>query len=449
MEEQTLVLSADSLRWDHLGQYGYHRNTMPALDILVEEGRAFKAALANGAHTRTSVPSILTGRYDGFAVLNDRTAFPALLSGENIRTCAVHSNAHLTSLYGQGFGFSTFECFDKGKDEWTVAPSYQTGTLKRFHRGLLDLVPGGLKDIKTVRRIYHNLLPDRLGHVETPYVDAETVTDYVLDWVSRNKDRDFVLWAHYMDPHRPYGIADGSERYLNKSFSREEILDLMATAGVQPETVDETDRETMINLYDSDLRYLSGELLRLFEGLASMGVWEDANVIFTSDHGDEFGEHGRYFHRNLPYEELIRVPLLYRRGGNQVEESGTRELVDLVPTLLNLHNAALSDSLDGVSLHEPAEAPAVSTRVNKDSEVDIAVREMPWKYIAIRSGEDELYNLTSDPGEQENLTDSCQSVAKRLRRHVPMSLRDSSANKRSDDIADDAKRRLEDLGYLE
>jgi arylsulfatase A-like enzyme len=208
----------------------------------------------------------------------------------------------------------------------------------------------------------------------------------------------------------------------------------------------------MVDLYDSDVRYCSRHIARLFDYLRDQGLWDETNLLFSSDHGEEFYEHGRYFHRNYPYDELVHVPLIAKRaddpaGGETVTEQ--RQLLDLAPTICQFHGLN-PDAYDfqGTPLFEGDGREVVTLGQPNDRDPAVAVRHDGWKYIDTGDGE-RLYDLTADPTETENVVDDNPDVAARLARSIPDSVldRDVEDPREPEDEVD--REQLEALGYME
>lgn len=466
----TLLLSVDSLRADHLGQYGYDRDTMPALDSLVDDGAVFENAFANAPYTRISIPAIHASRH---LVYDDLESFPTVagvLSNGGVPTAVIGTQ---TAIDIADFGFGETIDLDEasGRDDETYHREklrersagervrYRVNTVATrvsqfLQRHELDGVYGAVK------RPY-NAVVGGSDFRHQGYTGAADVTDRAISWLESNDEPDFFLWLHYMDPHRPYGLHDDEPAYLDGPLSENRVRDLMRTAGTDPEAISERERRLMRDLYDSDVRYCSRHLARLFERLRDLGRWEELNVIFTADHGEEFAEHGRYFHRNYPYDELIHVPLVVKApdhydGGETIAEG--RELLDVAPTIRALHGVGNEDDDDGTPRSESAfEGGPVfegeSRRVialgqPPDAEPAVAVREEEWKYI--REGESRrLYDIAGDPEEREDVLDENRDVAKRLDGSIPEHLltREAKPPRAPDDEVD--RERLDALGYLE
>ncbi len=218
---------------------------------------------------------------------------------------------------------------------------------------------------------------------DTRTLDAHALTDAVLARLAaprfRSAPRTFT-WVHYFDPHEPYvahGVPD----------------DAPARAR-----------------YDSEVAYTDREIARLLDGVAA-GMRDGVRptlVVLTADHGEEFGEHGGAYHGTSLYEEQIHVPLaLFTIGaaplGPRAVEAPV-ELVDVMPTVLELLGVARSGELEGRSLtglFGSAPAPVRDAHAEEHSR-RLLVRG-GWKLIHDQHGDvDELYDLTSDPAEARN-----------------------------------------------
>jgi arylsulfatase A-like enzyme len=293
-------------------------------------------------------------------------------------------------------------------------------------------------------------------HEFSVYEDAETTTDRALAWLE-DVNGEFFLWVHYMDPHRPYGMDLDDPTYTHPA-DESEIAELMSTAGVQPENLSDEQRRRIIDLYDSDIRYTATHMHRLFSELQDSGQWDELNVILTADHGEEFGDHGSYFHRNRPYDELIHVPLVVKRadGGDPNDETLSsvdeqRELLDVAPTICSFHGVSSPSVFEGEPLFEGDARTVFSTGSFNDDGQVVAVRDDGWKYIDVVTRTNELYNLSDDPKEQENLADQEAARCERLRSTIPQHLFESKPAGRPDvaDVDEGVAQRLEELGYME
>lgn len=231
---------------------------------------------------------------------------------------------------------------------------------------------------------------DFTKHGERP--GAEHLTDGVLGFVDQwrqkpAKDR-FFVWAHYYDPHDPYS----------------DMPDEPAHGG--------SDRAK----YEASVRYVDRHLGRLFDGLRARGVLDDALVVITADHGDEFGEHGHRFHGSTLYEEMVRVPLVVRGPG--VRPGAVDAPVghmDVAPTMLDLVGVAAPERWLGRSLGDTLRTGSAPTpspvffEILPDSNYGVhrvGARVGTGKAIyRVDGGLGELFDLATDPGERDNLWD--------------------------------------------
>jgi arylsulfatase A-like enzyme len=455
---KTLLVTVDALRADHLGQYGYERDTMPVLDDIVESGTLFKSAFSNGSYTRISVPSFQSSRYLAYENLDtvDKIA-PALEEG-GVETAVIGTQTGIGLVDG---GFEYGETIDLGRDEeyYDEANSDRpAGELLKYRVNSVaswisqQLQRRGAEKLYTLlKKPYRKLYPETPFQY-TGYTSAEIVTDRVIDWFEEERRDDFFLWVHYMEAHRPYGIHNDDPEYVDAPVDQDRIRDLMKTAGTDPDGISESEKQLLIDLYDSDVQYCSQHLSRLFSYLRENGQWDDLNVLFTSDHGEEFREHGKFFHRNYPYDELISVPLITKTAGgatNSDTVTDQRELIDIFPTVLSFHNIDYEKyGLEGTPLFEGNSRKVMALGQPNDSPSGVAVRHDGWKYIHT-SDENELYHLEADPDESRNVVDEHPSVAARLERIIPDKLleRDIKEPREPQDEVD--REQLDALGYME
>jgi arylsulfatase A-like enzyme len=444
----TLIITLDAVRRDHLSQYGYERDTLPAADRLVETGGVtFNQAIVNGTYTGISLPSLLTSRHDGDRSIRSGPSIGSALP-DDVRTGAIHSNTFFASKFNDIHGMDVYEDFVGQASHDEAVP-----TTNKLARRLFDTVRPVLQRtglFEFARTIQEGIVPASLIHEVAVFESAETTTDRALEFIRGTNDP-FCLWVHYMDPHRPYAINADSPTY-GPNLDRSDILDLMAHAGVNPETIDDNQRSLLIDLYDSAIRYTSEHISRLFDGLVAGRLWDDTSVILTADHGEEFGEHGLYFHRNHPYDELVRVPMFMKTPDgtpnlpSMVDEP--RELLDIAPTVCRLHGVEPPAGFLGTDLRKRALREPI-TRGSFASDVPVvAIRADGYSYIDI--GDDaELYDLAIDPGEQNDVSSSNLDKLRDLRAKIPDRLFTEGDSGVPEEVTDDARQRLEELGYLD
>ncbi|MFB6137284.1 MAG: sulfatase [Halobacteriaceae archaeon] len=457
---RTVLLTVDALRADHLGQYGYERDTFPVLDRLTTgSGTRYERGYANGTYTGISLPSLFTSRYLGQEAARDGPTVASVLTDAGVETAGFHSNAMLANAVGDVHGFDVFEDFDVAAEK--EAGAGEGGLSQRLYDRLVDTLRPvverlGVRD--RAERIQEAVFPAEMVHAPSVYTDAEATTDAVLEYLA-DPPEEFFCWVHYMDPHRPYGI-DLEDPAYGDPADRETVMELMSTAGVHPERVSEAERERMVDLYDSDVRYTSAAIDRLFDGLIERDIWDDAAVLLTADHGEEFREHGEFFHRNHPYDELISVPLAVKPPADEsaaadVLHAGQgvvmdqRELLDVAPTVCELHGVDPPDEFLGTPLARGVPRKVVATGSFVANGQVVAGRWDGWKYIHVEEEGEEFYDLAEDATEQENLAAAEQSRVHQYRSEIPEYLFEGERGGMGEVTEDAVAERLRDLGYME
>lgn len=453
---QTLLITVDSLRADHLPQYGYRRDTMPALNRLADSGTVFENAFSNGPYTRISIPSFQTSHHLAYESIDEFPTIASFLSGKGVKTAVVGTQTGIGLVDGD---FKFDETIDLGRDGFHERANDNRSAIERVKfqinrpatRVSQFLQQNGDERLYNLLRKPYNALFEDSGFEYLGYTSAEQVTDRALSWLESNADTDVFLWIHYMEAHRPYGVHDDDPTYLDSPVDEERIKQLMKKAGVTPESVSAEEKRLLLDLYDSDLRYCSRHLDRLFDGLEDLGLWEESNILFSSDHGEEFYEHGRFFHRNYPYDELIHVPLLVKAPTIEADGRVTemRELLDLAPTIVSLHaqDSALPE-FKGEPLFEGDPRKVLSLGQPNDIAPAVTVRTDDWKLISSQAIE-RLYDLADDPQETNDVIGENPEIAERLRGEIPDHLltRDVNPPRAPEDEVD--RDQLEALGYME
>jgi len=405
-----LYLDLDTLRPDHLGCYGYHRNTSPNIDAIAREGVRFdhyhcsdapclpsRAALTTGrygihsgvvGHGGTAADMRLTGASRGFRDPLDRDSFAANFRHAGLHTASISPFAERHSAWWFYAGYN--EMHNTGK--------------------------GGLES-------------------------AEEVTPVVLDWIARNAARDdWFLHVNYWDPHTPYRApADFGDPFAGEplpAWLTEETLVrhramvgphgareiAMYHNGTDPrfprqlgEIRDMEDLRRFVDGYDTGIRYMDEHIGRLFSALSDAGVMDDLAIIISSDHGENMGELGLYGEHGTADETTTRVPLIIRWPGAAAGhvDTGLHVNVDLSPTMADLLGTAKSERWDGHSFALALQGEACGRDhlvVSQCAHVcQRSVRMGPWLYIRTYHDfyhlwpEEMLFNLETDPHEERDL----------------------------------------------
>lgn len=409
-----ILITIDSLRSDHLGCYGYHRNTSPTIDSLASMGVLFSEAISNGGRTPDAFPSILAlGQppMDNLWVISQPgKTLAQQLKEAGYQTAAFHSSPYLTRYYGYDQGFDTFS---DSLDEY----SFWKGRL------LMRLVTKPRRGHKSnaltkslFKLIAKILIPLSFRVVRRPAITAENITNQGQSWIKEHKES-FFLWLHYVDAHHPYlPLPQYISQFRDQPISRRMMADLYRKMISNPEKLSRTDTTALVDLYDAGIRYVDDNISRLLDSLGDR--LEDTIVIVTADHGDEFGEHGNFSHRSL-YDGIIRIPLIMSGPGISSGYIVAQQvsLLDLSPTINDLVGSDSTKLYKGKSLlsainGEPGNAEgtvSVYNRLDLGRRL-VSFRTPRWKYIRTERMKgsstvlsEEIYDLKNDPGENRNI----------------------------------------------
>jgi arylsulfatase A-like enzyme len=465
-----VLVTVDCLRADHVGFLGYGRPTTPFLDSLADESFVVPNAIVGGVPTYYSFPVILASRHplamgrDLIGIAPGETSLPSYLKQSGYATAAfTAANPYVSPKFGYDQGFDTFRDFlDRPVTTFgTGSRSASSGgmrtrlnrALERFSRRLGPM--GAIYD-----ELYFQYCQSAGPEVQSldslrPYPAADVIVDNAREWLTPVCSVPFFLWLHLMDPHAPYypaeevlrsfgksAVTPWRARYLNSYWNRSDL---------GPDRL-RTKRGAVVDLYDAGIRWVDLQLSRLVEILKKSRVWDRCAFVVTADHGEEFLEHGARFHAPGPMkEELIRVPLMVRVPGVSGREVGKNPFshLDLGPTLLDAMNLPVPGDFQGRSrwgawqrreeLDEPVIVDSAECTNPNRPELRLAprvlcVRDARYKLIIrFGSGEEHLFDLHSDPSEQNPLpVDTQKPVRKRLMTHASEHIRRTQRVDRSE-----------------
>ena len=311
-----LFVSLDTLRADHLGFMGYERPTSPALDAFAAESAVFEQHRSVSSYTLPTHASMFTGlhplRHGAMRMYqrlasNDLPYLPLLIASRGWATAAFTGGSYVSDDFGFSPGFDRFVGTDPIERDAFAAP----GT--------------------------------------TPGLDR------VTDWIEARRDEAWFLFLHTFVIHDytpPPLVMAAFDEHPTAPWARRVRANLLRD-WTQPEFAPgPEDLGAMRDAYDATIRFADGELARLFARLEELGLAENTIVVVTSDHGEEFWEHGGVSHGLTLYEEQLHVPLVVRvpGGGPGRRVPVPTSLLDLAPTLLDLLGLPPLPSQDGHSL---------------------------------------------------------------------------------------------------
>ncbi len=299
---------------------------------------------------------------------------------------------------------------------------------------------------------------------------TEDLTRFAIEWLDENYEKDFFLWIHYFDPHLPYSpprkYMDGTKapagmayRFNSKNAVKTGSLKLTAEQ-----------REWVHKLYDGEVRYVDDNVGELLGHLKELNIYDDSVIILTSDHGEEFWEHGNFEHGHCLYNEVIHVPLMIKAGGSTEHTSVESKVCteSIFATVLEycgveyeeekIEGRSLVDYPGKVKKNVGGEAIFSSGLLFYEDKKGVVFDDMPYKYIfSPASGRDELFNLETDRTEGENLSEQAEEKVRQgedlLEEHEQISekLKVMHGFDEAEEVTldPDTRRRLKSLGYID
>jgi len=477
-----LLIMVDTLRADHLGTYGFPAPISPELAALAQDSVVFEEAFTSASWTRASTASLFTSMTPSghscdvkVAMLPDEvTTIAEVLKAQGYVTGGLPNNINVTRSFNFHQGFDWFEY---------QAPAYIAGATESSSQ---------LSMYNVVRKLRDRLTGGK-KRVEDYYQPADVVLGNAQTFMSANKDQRWFGFVHLMEPHDPY-----FERpFTGEGVGRAEMEHPPAELEAQIRTA-----------YQQEITWMDGELGRFFKWMKSEGLYDNTVIVITADHGEEFLEHGGWWHGTTLYDEQLHVPLIVKLpeslwGGTRVPWQ-VRQM-DTAATLAVLGGAmvpmewqgddlfeedfgALVEVLNGATPPVPteeSEGPAVAdsgaaidappplpsrqelrdhrervvlSEENFEGNVLSSVRADGYKYIRANEGNprglapEELYALEPDPGEKDNLVGKDgkrQTELSTLLKGELQSAMSVKVEAQTAEISADDCERMRALGYID
>lgn len=380
--KNVILLTIDATRKDVLGSYGNKNGLTPFIDSLQNECIRFSKAQAIGPYTQASFPGILTSSYfleygkpEELSPL--KTIISEPLKEAGIVTAAFHSNPYICEYLGWNRGWDVF--YDSMEDE----------------------------------------VEDRIPYVRGREINKK-VSDWLSSYVSEGHYKPFFLWLHFMDVHEPYMPE---RKYIDMidpslSLNQDEMYQLFENTLCKRDASDPGKVAVLKKLYNAQVREVDTYVQEFFNTLQKFDILKESVVIITSDHGDEFGEHGGLSHDAKMYSELINVPLLiYNPARNRGETCDNLvSNIDIPPTITYLFGLDEVEGFEGHSLLPLENYPekgcfgeAIHHEMGRGGDIERDIyyyREQDLKVIYQANLDHwEIYDLEADPAEMNNIAD--------------------------------------------
>ncbi len=398
--KNVVLLTIDALRKDVLGCYGDKGGLTPYIDSIQDRCLRFTKAQSIGPYTQASFPGILTSSYyfeylkqeRKQEILSDkRTLISEALQRQGIVTGGFHSNAYLWDCFGWNRGWNKF--YDSSEEE----------------------------------------VDDKI-----PYTKARELNKKVHAWLSSHVGPGgylpFFLWLHYMDVHEPYvpekKLIDVVDPTID--LNEDEMLKLFENVLLKRNISDKGVVELIRKLYRTHVKEVDDAIKEFFGILEEYNILKDTVIIITSDHGDEFGEHGGLSHDGKMYSELIDIPLIIfepARKKNEVCDTLVSN-IDIPPTITDFFGLKPVESFEGYSLLPLEEYPVKGCygealdihgiqEQGEENEVHY-YREGDLKIIYRETDESwELYDLKTDAEELNDIIGTSSAAESMKQKLIP------------------------------
>lgn len=425
-----ILISIDTLRADHLGCYGYPQNTTPNIDEFSKDSVLFKETIAQAPSTTPSHASIFTSlipsHHGAFfsmkkPIPQDIVTMAEILKDNGYKTISFNGGAQIAAEFGFDQGFDTY-------DSWQRKENQSSTTL-------IDKVDFTIEKV-----------------------------DSAIDWIRTNPSEEFFLFLHTYEVHHPYTPKKEYLDLFEKNYSGDlpinisgRLVEKINKGNVE---ISEEDKEHIVNTYDAEIYSMDMAFGTLVDFLKKTNLYDDTIIIFTSDHGEEFGEHGMMgWHSHTLYDELLKVPLIIKfenskYGGTVIEEQ--IRSIDILPTLLDILNIGTLECFEGTSLVKwlknvnRRELPAVSEQDTVGQTHPATVRTKRWK-LYDRLNDVRLFNLESDPLEQKDVRKRNKKVCNKLQDELSywLNQKQTVVKTREADLDEETLKRLKSLGYID
>jgi len=424
--QNIVLITIDTLRKDHCGCYGYFRDTTPFIDKISKFGVKFEYPFANGPLTPRSFPSILCGHHIFYGKVDDiHSCFiPKNLEtiAQKLKKLGYHTaafqagNPFISSFYGYGRGFDSFEDFLCGNSERERIERLITSK-KVVKKNLLSKVGSFLNSFprlkSVIKKIYLSYIDFRenrkylkkLKDNDIPFIRGDKLNKKISKWLEKHsKNKPLFLWIHYMDVHQPHIPKEDISKSLNIPAYSDKIIAEHWSEISNRKIKNLKQIKELKDLYDCEIGYVDKCIEEVFDIFKVNNITQENTLfILTSDHGEEFGEHGGLGHEMKLYNEMLSVPLIITGKGSEKYNKFTDSLVELKDIPKIILYVAKKGGITNISKEYVL---SQSLRVDGETPIRlIALQNKKFKVIYDTGLEanNEFYNLNDDPYEKKNL----------------------------------------------
>ncbi|MFC2091346.1 sulfatase [Elusimicrobiota bacterium] len=456
--DRVVIITIDTMRADHLRCYGYPRMTAPFIESLAQRGAVFLRAAAQSSSTSPSHASIFTSLYPTqHRVLNN--------------SCILNSDFSTMAEMFRASGFQTAGI---------------ASTCVHFKPGNMD------QGFDYFNEPY---LPENTDSLEV-FRPAKATIDKAIEWLGTIDTREkFFLWIHLFDTHYPYKPPGKFRVSPELSAKNGGVLADFYTDihNVIPGLFDRytkvfagrSDRDRLVecmNLYDGEILFADTHLKKMFLKMVKDDKMKNMLIVLTADHGEGLGNHNYLQHGRNIYNEQLLVPLIFYSSSGKIKKTvinKTVELIDIMPTIADLVGGRVKEELkklgniEGISLlplikgdHDAFEDKFAFSRrrtyerrsgekypivdESYESGEKYSIQNDEYKYIYRTHFKDELYNISEDCYETENIIENKPDIAGKLKARImkKIDLFKSWSAKSPEFVDENMLKRLESLGYI-
>lgn len=416
-----VILSIETQRADHLGCYGYSRNTSPFIDSIAKEGILFENHFTSQSSTWPSLTSMLTSLYP----VSTSVRINGDMLPPDIPTLAdiLEKNGYETAAFLGAF-------------------------------------------CKAGRFFNHKVCSnDRI------------IVKEANKWLEQNADKPFFMWMHFKAPHYPYTPPEKYDVFTDKNYNGKYDGSKKSVDDITLDRIKLSDKDLnhIISLYDGEVLLADAYIRRVYKKLENLGLADKSIIIITADHGEDLYQRNFYFYHSASiYDSTLHIPLIIRLPGSTITGKRVRDIVeniDIAPTILELLHIPRPSHFEGKSMlsliqNDSAQddlSIALGERWVKPSNI-LSIRTRKWRYIynpdnihpqsikpiyKYKIDEEELYDLEKDPGEVNNIVAQHPDIVEELRKKMLALYPSGKGNKEAIKADEETLEQLRALGYIE